>query len=84
MKTRKVFYSTKITDRYVIGGFTLECITVCNVNDDAYVGGIACHGCKYFVSDNYDEAKFCGVVECKGVEDRRGSSPAVGFPNKKH
>ncbi len=78
MKTRKVFYETIFTKEDI-----RDCLTKCNVNDAAYVGSLACHECEYFVSDNYDEAEQCGVVECKEVEDRRDSSPAVGFPNQK-
>lgn len=81
MKTRKVLYKTKPAENYVIGGFTLECVTECNVNGVAgNVGSLACHECGYFVSDTYIDADQCGVVECKAVENRRDSSPAVGFP----
>ena len=79
MKTRKVFYWLKFTEDFV-----WECRTVCHVHGAAgNVGSLACHECKYFVSDNYIEAEHCGVIECKGVENRRDSSPAVEFPNQK-
>lgn len=76
MKTRKVFYYMTLSNDNV-----WECRTICHVNNAAgNVGSLSCHNCVYFVSDTYIEAEHCGVVECKAVENRRDSSPAVEFP----
>lgn len=83
MRTRKVFYKTIIIPCETLGIRNIEHITVCRFHGDAsYVGSIACHHCKKFVSDTYIEADQCGVVECKDVENRRDSSTAVEFPNE--